>query len=315
MTTIVTQIAAGLDAHGNPMTANRDSIARYDAAIDQLLRYTPAVIDSMTSLIEDEDPVAMGLARPTSTSRAPIRDLAMARELHTSMTGTTMNEREALHATAIAAWIDGVDRRRSILDQVLMRWPTDVLALIVHQLDFFLGDAASPATGRCEAARARRRPPAHRVPAGNGIVRTRRGRPLRAGARRRSRRRRRASGRRLGGPRRRPHLRDARPRGRGHQVHDVREHRLGTGNFTVHLWWHLGLYHLEAGRIDDVLSIYDAEVHHNAPGGPLEMLGASAMLWRLRLDGVDTGDRPAKLADAWQPAAAAPGARSTTCTR
>ena len=61
MTTIVTQ-TAGLDAHGNPMTANRDSIARYDAAIDQLLRYTPAVIDSMTSLIEDEDPVAMGLA-------------------------------------------------------------------------------------------------------------------------------------------------------------------------------------------------------------------------------------------------------------
>ena len=116
MTTIVTQIAAGLDAHGNPMTADRDSIARYDAAIDQLLRYTPAVIDSMTSLIEDEDPVAMGLAlgaylHLTSTDS---RDLAMARELHTSMTGTTMNEREALHADRDRGMDRRlVDRRRS----------------------------------------------------------------------------------------------------------------------------------------------------------------------------------------------------------
>jgi hypothetical protein len=81
----------------------------------------------------------------------------------------------------------------------------------------------------------------------------------------------------------------------------------GAGNlFTVHLWWHLGLYHLEAGRIDDVLSIYDSEVHHTGSAGvPLEMLDASSMLWRLRLDGVDTGDRFAQLADAWQPYSAA----------
>jgi hypothetical protein len=39
----------------------------------------------------------------------------------------------------------------------------------------------------------------------------------------------------------------------------------------------------------------------------LEMIDASAMLWRLYLDGVDTGDRFATLADAWAgPAAAGP---------
>jgi hypothetical protein len=34
---------------------------------------------------------------------------------------------------------------------------------------------------------------------------------------------------------------------------------------------------------------------------PIEMLDASALLWRLKLDGVDTGDRFAALADAWAP--------------
>ena len=80
-----------------------------------------------------------------------------------------------------------------------------------------------------------------------------------------------------------------------------READWGDGNFfTVHLWWHLALYLLEAGRIDDVLRIYDASIHNESSDGvPLEMLDASALLWRLRLDGLDTGDRFETLADAW----------------
>ena len=47
----------------------------------------------------------------------------------------------------------------------------------------------------------------------------------------------------------------------------------------------------------------------------LEMLDASAMLWRLHLDGHDTGDRFAALADAWAAEGrVAPGTRSTTST-
>jgi hypothetical protein len=75
----------------------------------------------------------------------------------------------------------------------------------------------------------------------------------------------------------------------------------GTGNlFMVHNWWHLGLYLLEAGRTDEVLAIYDARVH-NADSQPvsLELLDASALLWRLHLDGTDTGARFDQLADAW----------------
>ena len=69
----------------------------------------------------------------------------------------------------------------------------------------------------------------------------------------------------------------------------------------MHNWWHLGLYLIEAGRYDDALAIYDDQVHNDDSAGvTLEMLDASALLWRLTLDGVDTGGRYAKLATAWE---------------
>jgi tetratricopeptide (TPR) repeat protein len=82
----------------------------------------------------------------------------------------------------------------------------------------------------------------------------------------------------------------------------AREADWGSGNlFTVHNWWHLALYLLEAGRADDALAIYDAEIHNDDSGGvTLELLDASALLWRFTLDGVDTADRYMKLAEAWE---------------
>ena len=60
----------------------------------------------------------------------------------------------------------------------------------------------------------------------------------------------------------------------------------GSGNlFTVHNWWHLALYYLEAGAPDEALRMYDTQVHHaDSAGVPLEMLDASALLWRFELD-------------------------------
>ena len=75
----------------------------------------------------------------------------------------------------------------------------------------------------------------------------------------------------------------------------------GDGNlFAVHNWWHLSLFELEAGHHAEVLAIYDRRLHNaDAAGVPLEMLDASALLWRLKLDGIDSGNRFAELADAW----------------
>lgn len=70
--------------------------------------------------------------------------------------------------------------------------------------------------------------------------------------------------------------------------------------FSFHNWWHLALYHLDRGEHDRVLEIYDTGVRPQASDVVLEMLDASALLWRLHLDEVDVGARWDELADTWE---------------
>ncbi|MDY0273804.1 MAG: tetratricopeptide repeat protein, partial [Advenella sp.] len=70
--------------------------------------------------------------------------------------------------------------------------------------------------------------------------------------------------------------------------------------FKVHNWWHRAIYHQELEQNDVVLSIYDNHIRHGNSTVALELVDASAMLWRLHLDGVDVGDRWDELADCWQ---------------
>ncbi len=75
--------------------------------------------------------------------------------------------------------------------------------------------------------------------------------------------------------------------------------------FAVHNWWHLALYHLDLGEIDEVLALYDGPVYGKKSGIILEMIDASAILWRLMLRGIDVGNRWEALADTWAPVATA----------
>jgi hypothetical protein len=75
--------------------------------------------------------------------------------------------------------------------------------------------------------------------------------------------------------------------------------------FAVHNWWHLALYHLDLGEIDEVLALYDGPVYGKNSPVILEMIDASAMLWRLMLRGVDVGNRWEVVADNWAPVATA----------
>jgi Tfp pilus assembly protein PilF len=71
--------------------------------------------------------------------------------------------------------------------------------------------------------------------------------------------------------------------------------------FAYHNWWHLALLHLDRQDHRAALKLYDARVRPNDEANiVLEMLDASALLWRLYLDGVDTGDRFARIARAWE---------------
>jgi hypothetical protein len=77
----------------------------------------------------------------------------------------------------------------------------------------------------------------------------------------------------------------------------------GDSFFQVHNWWHLALYHLETGDIDAVLALFDEKMGGGRSGVVLDMVDASALLWRLHLRGIDVRDRWLALANGWAPMA------------
>jgi tetratricopeptide (TPR) repeat protein len=301
----MTLIDSRTDAHGNPVS-NGYGVDRYDLALDRYLRYHPDVIDVATALVTEEPQFPMGhaMAAYLSLSSTDTVDLPGARESAEALAALELNRREAAHLAAIQKWMagdwHGAARQ---LDQLLIAWPSDLLALLSgHLLDFFTGDARnlrdrvarsigsidpeSPhygfvrgmfafgleESGHYEAAEAHGLAAVEAHPddvwATHAVV----------------------------------HVYEMQGRvADGIRFLRSREGDWGDGNlFMVHNWWHLALYLLEAGKVDEALAIYDARVHNRESAGvPLEMLDASALLWRLYLEGEDTGARFSELADAW----------------
>lgn len=70
-----------------------------------------------------------------------------------------------------------------------------------------------------------------------------------------------------------------------------------VNNFRFHLYWHKCLYHLERGEFDMVLHLYDTQIVSDIDSDfYLDICNASSLLWRLEMFGIDIGDRWAKLA-------------------
>ncbi|MES2474098.1 MAG: tetratricopeptide repeat protein, partial [Pseudomonadota bacterium] len=77
-------------------------------------------------------------------------------------------------------------------------------------------------------------------------------------------------------------------------------HWSGDDNFfQVHNWWHRALWHLELGQVDEVLALYDGPIRQGRSMVAMDMIDASAMLWRVHLSGHDVGTRWQELAVAW----------------
>jgi hypothetical protein len=70
--------------------------------------------------------------------------------------------------------------------------------------------------------------------------------------------------------------------------------------FKVHNWWHRALFHLELGQQEEALSLYDGPVREGHGTTALDLVDASALLWRLHVSGMDVTPRWHELADAWE---------------
>ena len=134
-----------LDAAGNPTSGGADGIARYDRAVDLLLRYHPHVLDAADELATNDAgmPMAQAFLAYLSLMSTDAPDVENARASAATLQSLELSDREAAHAAAITAWLDGRWRDAArVLDQLLIRWPTDMLALVMgHLIDFFTGDS------------------------------------------------------------------------------------------------------------------------------------------------------------------------------
>jgi tetratricopeptide (TPR) repeat protein len=69
--------------------------------------------------------------------------------------------------------------------------------------------------------------------------------------------------------------------------------------FKVHNWWHRALCHIDLGQADRALALYDGPIRATHSRVALDLVDASALLWRLQMCGVDVSSRWADVADGW----------------
>jgi tetratricopeptide (TPR) repeat protein len=86
----------------------------------------------------------------------------------------------------------------------------------------------------------------------------------------------------------------------GKTMYRERENDWAPDNgFAFHNWWHLALYHVEHEDFDGALKLYDEQILPGDSDVSMQMLDASALLWRLHLQGVDVTARWDRIAELW----------------
>jgi hypothetical protein len=70
--------------------------------------------------------------------------------------------------------------------------------------------------------------------------------------------------------------------------------------FAFHNFWHLALFMLDGARYDDALALYDRHVRPGPQPYVLSLIDATALLWRLALEGIDVASRFEAIADEWE---------------
>ena len=300
------------DSLGNAITgASAEGVAYYEQALKLLLCYIGDPLAETEAAIATSPrmPMAYALKAWLHLLGTEPAGVAVARAALRAAHGLPANPREKGHLRAIASLVDGgwYEAART-LEDVSIQFPRDPLALLAgHQLDFFTGDARMlrDRIARALPAWSEGMPGYHSLLGMHAFGLEESGDYAPAEA----------SGRRAI---------ELEPRDgwAQHAVVHVMEmqgrHADGIAwmradpdawsresFFAVHNWWHLALFHLDLGEIDEVLRLYDGKIDGKGSTIVLEMIDASAMLWRLHLRDIDVGKRWGSLADRWEPIAGA----------
>lgn len=293
-------------------TASSAAAAAFDHAVAGYVTYRADAGQRLAPLLAADPDFAMthclkGYLLMLSYKQANVPLAIEALETAHRASGTA-TPRERAHIAALAAWIDGNPGRAvAVWEEILASHPRDVLAFrLAHFTNFWLGRpdrmlasvrAVEPAWGtelpyygtllacRCfaheecglytEAEAAGRAAIAHDpgdLWAAHGVAHVLE-----------------MQGRRAEGIA---------------WIEGLRGNWDGASNLKHHLWWHAAMFHLEHGDTDRVLALYDGAFRDLAsplteavPDLYIDVQNAASILFRLRLHGVDVGDRWVELAD------------------
>jgi tetratricopeptide (TPR) repeat protein len=287
--------------------ATAASLPHYEVAVRELNLFTGDPVASVDeALIENPDFVMAHALRAwlnligTEPAGVPVARAALA-----TAQALPANEREQAHLAAISHLIAGRWALASqVLEDITIAYPHDLLALQVgHQVDFFRGDARML---RDRIARALPHwsadMPGYHVVLGMQAFGLEESGDY-AAAERAGRRAVEIESRDSWAQHAVAHVMEmqCRPREGIAWMQKNAEGWSRDSFFAGHNWWHVALYHLELGEIDEALALFDGPVYGSRSRVILDMVDASAMLWRLQLRGIDVGERWQSLVEAWEP--------------
>jgi tetratricopeptide (TPR) repeat protein len=234
-----------------------------------------------------------------------LQQVHSARPMLARAAGLRANERERLHLAAIGAVLaDDYEGAKARLGELLRWQPRDVLALqVAHAFDHVTGDAAgmSARVASVLPAWTREMPGYHAVLSMHAFGLGECG-DL-------------ESAERFARDALALNLADARahhamahvfemterPEEGVQWMHEHMAHWSGDTTVATHCSWHLALFYLACGDPDCALALYDERVRARGSAAIGDLIDASALLWRMRLQGADVGARWTELADAWDP--------------
>ena len=278
------------DHAGHAVTgATPAALAHYEHAMDQFRCFSGDPAAAIEASIAEAPGMAMAhVAKAwlyllgTEPTGLPV-----ARACQTLASELAVTERERGHVAAITHLVEGRWRAAArVLEDVSIHSPLDTLALQAgHQLDFFTGDSRMlhDRIARALPTTIRAAPGYHAVLGMLAFGLEETGRYAHAEA----------FGRRCveleprdaWGHHAVAHVMEMQGR-KAEGVAWLRGNKAcwSTDNFfAVHNWWHLALFHLAQGDTAEVLALLDGPIGGTAVATALDLIDASALLWRLHL--------------------------------
>lgn len=304
------------DCRGNPVSAtSRTSLDRLETATELLHGFSGDPLAVVDKAIAEDPTFVMGhclrASLLLSALDASFRPQILASVVAAEDLGAHANARERAHTTALSAWLSGDTERTGVIyDEILSAYPLDTLALQMgHTIDYFSGDSAAmlarvqkvlphwtesapgygyvlsmyafglEETGQCVLAES----------AGLGALEL--------------------NARDAWAVHALAHVYETGGQpAKGIMYLTQRTRDWAVDNtLAIHNWWHVALFHFDLGETDRVLQLYDNTVREPGSTILMDLVDASALLWRLNLLPVDVSGRAQELATSWRSVVDEPG--------